>query len=634
MQKGGKDDCTPPGSDSSRCDEYIDKSSWRDVDAGLYGIDGWKISESAWLTTQILRRKGFQAYLVGGCVRDLLLDRTPKDFDVITSASLKEIKNVFDRARVVGSRFPICHVFIKGSMVDVSSFGTLAKGADSEKKDSEPRKPTGCDKFNLMRWRNCLRRDFTINSLFYDPSTNRIYDYTNGMRDLKLCKVQTVIPAHLSFREDCARILRGLRIAARLGLSFSDETATAIKDLYLSIKDLDKRRLELEMDYMFCYGAAESSLSLLKRFKILDILLPFHAAYLSEQGHAQSSSMLCKLFSSVDKLTACDRPCTSSLWVGVLAIHLALVNHPQDALVVWTLSSVLYYGNWERALQVAREKLKLNVAFEPEIRESCSTKSDKELVKDVEHFASQVISSIDALIEPHSLVQSMARCYPLYPCSEFVCISKAKGRVVAKIFNALQKDVKSDTTKRTHFDINYERLKKGDWEEMRFVLGKIMMDTMSAGGVQDQQQQVHLPSSKVVEESNIKKSYQHEQTHVPENKTKFAIQNQVSNADLLHNVLERGKRKRKAERDADQPQVLETQKNGVTHHPNAKRTVVEKEERAGMSSDLVMKGEENLPVIKTKQIKKKKKVMEDKHGQSESKQEHAVNKSGKLSSLF
>ncbi|PIA46798.1 hypothetical protein AQUCO_01500383v1 [Aquilegia coerulea] len=484
--------------DNFHKDVYCDKSQWRVVDSRFYGVYGNQISVASSTALFILRTKGFEAYLVGGCVRDLLLGRIPKDYDVITNATLSEIKIIFNRSRVVGRRFPICHVYIKGGMVEVSSFSTVAKDTDGMETVSGSHEPTGCGRDDFFRWQNCLHRDFTINSLFYDPSANKIYDYINGMRDLKSWKVQTVVPAHLSFKEDCARILRGLRIAARLGMSFSEETAAAINSLYLSILDLDKGRLMMEMDYMFSYGAAASSLNLLNRFKILDILHPFQAAYLSNQAHdqtSQSSPMLIKLFSSMDKLIACDRPCAPPLWIGVLAFHLALVNNPQDALTIWAFSSVLYHGKWKEAVKFAREKSIMQVEFSPEIQQSCCTKSDEELAEDISFFASQVISSIEALTEPQGLIQSMAR-YPIHPCSDFVYISNNKARVVYQLFKVLLNDIKSYKNNRKSYEINYELLKMGNCDETRFVLGKTIMDTMSSGVVQDKQVELrHLPSS-------------------------------------------------------------------------------------------------------------------------------------------
>ncbi|CAK7355527.1 unnamed protein product, partial [Dovyalis caffra] len=106
---------------------------------------------------------GFESYLVGGCVRDLLLNRVPKDFDVITTANLKQIKKKFHRSQIVGRRFPICIVYIKGSAIEVSSFETAAKQSQEKEKFLLSQMPRSCDEKDCRRWRNSMHRDFTIN---------------------------------------------------------------------------------------------------------------------------------------------------------------------------------------------------------------------------------------------------------------------------------------------------------------------------------------------------------------------------------------------------------------------------------------------------------------------------------------
>ncbi|CAA2976079.1 Polynucleotide adenylyltransferase family [Olea europaea subsp. europaea] len=214
-------------------------SKWRKLDSRSLGITRSMISLSSWIVLKILRSAGFDAYLVGGCVRDLLLNKVPKDFDVITTAGLKQIRKKFHSAVIVGRRFPICRVSVKGSIVEVSSFQTVAE--QSERKEvCMSQMPADCTQGDLTRWKNCMQRDFTINCLFFDPFVNGIFDYTNAMTDLRSLKLQTVIPAHLSFKEDRARILRGLRLAARLNFSFSKETEDAIHNLSSSIAGLEK----------------------------------------------------------------------------------------------------------------------------------------------------------------------------------------------------------------------------------------------------------------------------------------------------------------------------------------------------------------------------------------------------------
>ncbi|XP_068646588.1 uncharacterized protein [Aristolochia californica] len=458
----------------------FDSSTCKSVDSRSFGIKRSMISSPIWTVLKILQNKGFDSYLVGGCVRDLLLKRTPKDFDVVTTATLKEIKKQFHRSLIVGRRFPICHVHVKGSIVEVSSFGI----ADGHVKEI-------CVDKDIQRWRDCMRRDFTINGLFYDPFKNKIYDYAGGIKDLMIRKVRTVIPANVSFTEDCARILRGLRVAARLGMAFSKDTETAIHDLSPSIVTLAKARLMMELNFMLAYGAAEPSLRLLQRFRLLDILLPAHAAYLAEQDKncgARRTNMLMTLFSNMDKLLGCDRPTDCSLWVGLLAFHLALVNHPQDAFVVWVFASVLYHGEWEKAVKFARENAQEFVQFIPEILESSGVKSDEFLENAISLLVSSIKSSVDALTDMEPLIESMAK-YPSAPSPGLVIIPKRIGKTVSKLFDVLEIDIKLYTNIRESSHINYKLLAQGDPRETRFVIGKVITNVMSGTTVEQGKQE-------------------------------------------------------------------------------------------------------------------------------------------------
>ncbi|MQM17891.1 hypothetical protein Taro_050876 [Colocasia esculenta] len=472
--------------------DYFNMSTWKVVDSRAMGIKGSSISPSTWRVLRMLQKEGFRAYLVGGCVRDLLLRRTPKDFDVVTTASLQEVKRRFHRAIIIGRRFPICRVYIKGCMVEVSSFETTSKNAEGRKPNITTQMASICDDNTLTRWRNCLYRDFTINSLFYDPCTYKIYDYVGGIRDVMTLKVRTVIPAHSSFEEDSARILRGLRIAARLGLIFSKETAVAIRDLSSSVLTLDKQRLMMEMDSMMAYGAAAPSICLLHKFKLLKILLPIHAVYLSQLTRSKmglDSNMLMRLLSSVDKLLSADRPSDCSL-LALLAFHLALFLHPQDALVVWSFSSLLYHGGWKKAVENAKGSAKAHVHIFPEIRNPSGNDMDDSLSEEVSHLASLVKSSISAFVDPDALVMLMAkhlRCDVLGLPEVYV--SQKVGKTVADLFTALETDIESYKDERKSYEINYDLLKQGDQNEIRFVLGKVIMDAMTSSVMLEKEQE-------------------------------------------------------------------------------------------------------------------------------------------------
>ncbi|KAI3747674.1 hypothetical protein L6452_10252 [Arctium lappa] len=473
----------------------VNVSKWKKMDSRSLGITRTMVPSSPFTVLKILRTRGFEAYLVGGCVRDLLLKRTPRDFDVITTADLHQIRKQFHNCHIVGRRFPICRVHIKGSVIEVSSFKTSAKHSEDKEKFLVSQVPRGCDKSDLNLWKNCMHRDFTVNSLFFDPVIHKIYDYSNGMKDLLELKLRTLVPAHLSFTEDCARILRGLRIAARLGLSFSKDTETAIHKQASSILVLSESRIMMEIDLMLSFGASESSLRLLHRFHILEMLLPFQAAYISRQttGSGECTMMLMKLFSHMDKFVTCDRPSACRLWIGLLAFHQALLDKPQDPFVVLTFASVLYHQEWQGGLQFARQCGLAPVSFEPELSEPCGFISDDELSLKVRQLALQVLDSIEILVETDSLHKKMSK-FPGFPCSDLIFIPKKSARDAAELFHVLAHKVETCNKGRSSFEMNYHLLAKGDASETRFAMGKIILNTMGCRVDQDDDDNHHSPS--------------------------------------------------------------------------------------------------------------------------------------------
>lgn len=471
-------------STSMRKQAHIEAPYWKRYNSRYLGIKDSMIPKQAWFVLGRLQAKGGAAYLVGGCVRDLILNKTPKDFDVITSADPPKIRKCFSKCYIVGKRFPICQVYVGSSMAEVASFGTFEKVAKG-KCISFPQKPSNCGHHDYVRWKDCMQRDFTINGLMYDPFANLVYDYIGGMKDLKMAKVRTIIPAHASFEEDSARILRAFRVAGRLRFQFTNDTACAIQDLAHSIVRLDKQRLMMEMNYILAYGAAEASLRLLTRFKVLDILLPFQAAYFSSQGSnmhdercGKQSNMLLALFANLDKLLASDRPCHRSLWVGLLAFHLALVNKPQDVLLVTAFSFSLYYGECSaKAISAARNTIQTANRFCPEIVEAVRVESDKLLVKEVSNLASEALAALDSMVNI-KLPSPATSENPHVPFSDLVFISKSLYAKVAQIFGIEGGNEEHKCHKRECLNINYESLANGDLEEVQFVFAKVVLGTL------------------------------------------------------------------------------------------------------------------------------------------------------------
>ncbi|KAK4410452.1 Poly(A) polymerase I [Sesamum angolense] len=430
-------------SDSRGCSSsgQVEFAKWRKLDSGRLGIAKSMISVPSWTVLRNLRAA------VGGCVRDLLLNKVPKDFDVITTARLKQVKKKFRRAMIVGKRFPICRVTIKDSVVEVSSFETVAERSKT-KQDGISRQPTGCNPGDFVRWKNCMHRDFTV---------NRLILYFSGC---KLLSIQ--FPYEEGYPSVLSTSLRMLIDKFETALLF-DPFVDVIFDYTNAIADLRslKSRINLEMNYMLSYGAAEPSLLLLKRFKLLEILLPFH-----------------KLFFNLDQLITCDRPCNDSLWVAILAFHLALFRNPQHALVVLTFASLLYHGTWDESIKFARENALATRIYVSEILDSPDYLNDDEIAERVTQFARQVNNSVDVLINMDCLLKAMTR-FPESPCSGLVSFCTPEyGEKSQTFLYILAENMASFKAEKRNLERDYGLLTAGNVDEVRFMLGKIILRTL------------------------------------------------------------------------------------------------------------------------------------------------------------
>nr|XP_011463230.1 PREDICTED: uncharacterized protein LOC101314744 [Fragaria vesca subsp. vesca] len=452
---------------------------WKKLNSKELGISSSMIDKPIRKVLNGLKRKGYEVYLVGGCVRDLILKRTPKDFDILTSAELREVTRTFSWCEVVGRRFPICHVHVGDTVVEVSSFSISAR-SHGRNSSSDIKKPVHCDDKDFMRWSNCLKRDFTINGLMFDPYERIVYDYLGGIEDLKNAKVQTVIPANTSFREDCARILRAIRIAARLGFRISKETADSIKNLSYSIVRLDKGRILMEMNYMMAYGSAEASLRLLWKFGLLELLLPIQAAYFVRHGFRRRdkrSNMLLSLFSNLDKLLAPDKPCHSSLWIAILAFHTALSEQPRDALVVAAFTLAVHNGgDMLEAVEIARTITKPHEVSFHELLEPQRLDSGA-YTKEIRDLEASFRRAIDHMTDAQIVSEAMA-AYPQAPFSDLVFIPWGLSLRVSRIFNCVKVGGELGSVAKQSSKIDYESLAQGSLPEIRHMFARVVFDTI------------------------------------------------------------------------------------------------------------------------------------------------------------
>jgi putative nucleotidyltransferase with HDIG domain len=215
-----------------------------------------------------LRQAGYQAYLVGGCVRDLLLGLEPKDFDVSTDAPPDRILTLFPRSSQVGAHFGV--VLVRGdddgSHVEVATFRSDHDYADG-------RRPSRVQ-FETDPREDVLRRDFTINGLMLDPETGAVLDYVGGRADLEKRLVRAIGDAAIRFREDHLRMLRAVRFAARLGFSIEPETMAAMRRHHRDIAKISAERVRDELVRILTDGGARYGFELLDSAGLLNDLLP------------------------------------------------------------------------------------------------------------------------------------------------------------------------------------------------------------------------------------------------------------------------------------------------------------------------------------------------------------------------
>ncbi len=251
-------------------------------------LDLRKLDDDAVRATQRLDQRGFEAYLVGGCVRDLLLGLRPKDYDIATEARPQQVKRTFPRnCRIIGRRFKLAHLHFHGNtkILEVSTFRRTPQTENQESSETDL----------LIRHDNefgtaeedALRRDFTVNALFLDVGRNCILDYTNGLEDLYNRTIRTIGDPRVRFREDPVRILRAAKFAGRLSFHVEPETLAAMAEVAPDLVRAAPPRVLEEILRLLRSGHALDSFQLLRDVGALKHLLPVVATFLQEAAHAE-----------------------------------------------------------------------------------------------------------------------------------------------------------------------------------------------------------------------------------------------------------------------------------------------------------------------------------------------------------
>lgn len=299
-----------------------------------------------------LQEHGYEAYIVGGGVRDLLLGKTPKDFDIATNALPEQIKNVFgSRCRIIGRRFRLAHVRAGRQIIEVATFRghhdqeaantptspevnaqeapqNPSRRRGGRKEDSMPSGMQSRDGLVLRDnvygtiQEDAIRRDFTINALYYDPSRHQITDYTQGLKDVQARTLRLIGDPQTRYREDPVRLIRAIRLSQKLELSIAPGTLDHVDTLAPLLHQVPAARLFDEMLKLFLSGHASASFAGILKYNLLGTLFPETAK--TAQNRPEVLSLIKLVMRNTDARLAMNKPVTPAflfaafLWYPVL----------------------------------------------------------------------------------------------------------------------------------------------------------------------------------------------------------------------------------------------------------------------------------------------------------------------------
>ncbi len=350
------------------------------LSADVHGINPALISKNAVRVTDGLQQAGFRAFIVGGAVRDLLLGIAPKDFDVATDATPDEVQKLFRRARIIGRRFQIVHVQFGQEIIEVSTFRALvdapAEPAPAQKRlrrDELDRRTHAVDASGRVlrdnvwgeQHEDATRRDFTINAMYYDPATQTVLDYHNGMADMRARLLRMIGDPATRYREDPVRMLRVVRFAAKLGFELEERTRAPIAELADLINNVPAARLFDEMLKLLLSGHALECLRWLRQEGLHHGLLPLLDVILEQP---QGERFISLALSSTDARVRAGKPVSPGFLFATLLWH-DVQQRWQQYVAEGEVSVPALHRAMDDVIDAQTEKLAIHRRFSSDMRE-------------------------------------------------------------------------------------------------------------------------------------------------------------------------------------------------------------------------------------------------------------------------
>ncbi len=273
------------------------------VSREAHGISRKQISPNALRVLYKLGEAGFEAYLVGGAVRDLLVGGRPKDFDVATSATPEQVKALFRNCRLIGRRFRLAHVFFGSEIIEVATFRANSDDGTGDRETHEGGRLLRDNVYGSIE-DDAVRRDFTVNALFYGVRDFAVLDHVGGWEDIQRRSLRLIGDPETRYREDPVRMLRAARLSAKLGFDIDAATAAPIPALASLVTEAPPARLFDEMLKLFLTGHGQASFASLERLGLLATILPETAAALAHDPDGRQRAMLRQALVNTDARVA------------------------------------------------------------------------------------------------------------------------------------------------------------------------------------------------------------------------------------------------------------------------------------------------------------------------------------------
>lgn len=275
-----------------------------------HAISRADVSENALKVLYRLRKAGYAAFLVGGCVRDQLLGREPKDFDVATDALPEQVRELFRNCRLVGRRFRLAHVRYRDEIIEVATFRGSGNTDGGEQ-------ITDDNVYGTIE-EDALRRDFTINALYYNIDDFSVVDYTGAMADLEAGMLRMIGDPAQRYREDPVRMLRAVRFAVKLGFRIHPDSEAPIFELAHLLADIPAARLYEEVLKLFQGGAALQTFEQLRHYGLFAHLFPMTEACLAVEEEGFPLTLVARALANTDRRVAEGKPITPAFLFAAL----------------------------------------------------------------------------------------------------------------------------------------------------------------------------------------------------------------------------------------------------------------------------------------------------------------------------